>query len=64
MYIAYSALQNPLFDGQQQTDHAQPETTGTELQLRYQAYQTICSKYHREIVAIQQHIPGWQPKFY
>jgi len=64
MYIAYSALQNPLPGGQQQTDHAQAETTGTEIQLRYQAYQTICSKYRREIAAIQQHIPGWQPRFY
>jgi len=63
MYIAYSALQNPPSGGPQQTNHAQ-SATETESQLRYQAYQSVCSKYRHEIAAIQQHIPGWQPKFY
>ena len=61
MYIAYSALRNPPSGRQQQTNNAEAETTFTELQLRYQAYQNTCSKYRREIAAIQQHIPGWQP---
>jgi len=58
MYIAHSALR---------ITTQQPETNTTtipghhELQLRYQAYQTICSKYHREIAAIQKHLPGWLP---
>jgi len=64
MYIAYSALQNPPDGGFEQPKHAQTEATETELQLRYQAYQSVCSKYRHEIAAIQQHIPGWQPKFY
>ncbi len=60
MYIAYSALQTI----------AQPTETKTtenhftnELILRYQAYQTICSKYTREIAAIQKYLPDWQPAF-
>ena len=60
MHIAYSAL-HPVT----QTSH--PNETATpqhELLLRYQAYQTICAKYNREIAAIQQYLPGWQPKFY
>jgi len=64
MYIAYSALQNPPSGGPQQPEHDQPAIPGTELQLRYQAYQAVCSKYRHEIAAIRQHIPGWQPKFY
>jgi len=64
MYIAYSALQNPLPGGQQQPELNQPETPSNELQLRYHAYQTVCNKYRQEIAAIQQYIPGWQPKFY
>ncbi|MDF2433216.1 MAG: hypothetical protein JWP44_2847 [Mucilaginibacter sp.] len=57
MYLAYSALNST--DNQQQQ---QNEPTN-ELMLRYQAYQTTCSKYHREIAAIQQYLPGWMPKF-
>lgn len=57
MHIAYSALNN---SHQQQNQALQPET---ELQLRYQAYQTVCNKYSREIIAIQKRLPGWMPKF-
>jgi hypothetical protein len=58
MYIAYSALQ-PM-----QQPNNTPEKPGNELLLRYQAYQTTCSKYRREIADIQKYMPGWQPKFY
>jgi len=57
MHIAYSALN----DSRQQQNQA-PQTEN-ELQLRYLAYQTVCSKYSREIAAIQKHLPGWMPKF-
>jgi hypothetical protein len=57
MHIAYSALSN---NHQKQNQLPQPEN---ELVLRYQAYQTACSKYSREIAAIQKHMPGWMPKF-
>jgi len=60
MYIAYSALQTVT----QQTEAPKAETLNHELQLRYQAFKTTCSKYHREIAAIQQYLPGWSPKFY
>jgi len=57
MHIAYSALNN---NHQQQNQTSQPEN---ELQLRYRAYQTACSKYSSEIAAIQKYLPGWMPKF-
>jgi len=57
MYIAHSALQPEL----QQLTTRQTLITDNELQLRYQAYQAICSKYHREIAAIQQYMPDWRP---
>ncbi|HEY8783958.1 MAG TPA: hypothetical protein VIM16_20180 [Mucilaginibacter sp.] len=40
--------------------HDQP---ANELLLRYQAYETACNKYSREIVAIQKYLPGWAPQF-
>ncbi|TWI94047.1 hypothetical protein JN11_04864 [Mucilaginibacter frigoritolerans] len=57
MYIAYSALNqhNP-----PQNSNNQPQT---ELQQRYEAYQTVCDKYRHEIAAIQKYLPGWTPKF-
>jgi hypothetical protein len=63
MYIAYSALQKPATPGMQQSEPSTP-TPGSELALRYHAYQIACSKYQREIAAIQKYIPSWQPKFY
>jgi hypothetical protein len=61
MYIAYSALRdlNP-----QNEQNNQNQTAANQPQNRNQAYQTICSKYRREIADIQKYIPGWQPKFY
>jgi len=59
MYIAYSALQ---VDSQQNA----PNKTGpqhNELLIRYQAYQSTCQKFHLEITAIQQYLPGWTPAF-
>jgi len=58
MYIAYSALQNQI--PQPETNNQTP-LTADQLQTRHQAYQTICSKYRREIADIQKYIPGWQP---
>lgn len=59
MHIAYSALQQPTADNQYnntpQTDH--------EPLLRFLAYQAACTKYSKEIAAIQKYIPGWIPAF-
>jgi hypothetical protein len=60
MYIAYSALQTIAQPAETQTNE---NNFTNELTLRYQAYQTICSKYTREIAAIQKYLPGWQPAF-
>ena len=60
MHLAYSAIsinKNFLPKGKQ---HTMPEN---ELQLRYHGYQQACDKYNREIIAIQQYLPGWVPKF-
>ena len=59
MYIAYSALQTLA----QQPKTENPENLSSDLLLRYQAYQTACSKYHREIADIQKYLPGWMPSF-
>jgi hypothetical protein len=59
MYIAYSALQAV----RQHNAPIQTESQNNELLLRYQAYQSICQKYQREITAIQQYLPGWTPAF-
>jgi len=60
MYIAYSALQTITQQSENKTtDH----NLHNELILRYQAYQTICSKYNQEIADIQKYLPGWQPAF-
>jgi hypothetical protein len=61
MYIAYSALQ--IISQQTETNTTENNLHQHELLLRYQAYQTICSKYTREIAAIQKYLPGWQPVF-
>jgi len=59
MYIAYSALQAAI----QQSVPNQAESQSTEIYLRYQAYQAICSKYKREIAEIQKYFPEWVPAF-
>lgn len=56
MYIAYSVLQ-PMQQPETNTNKADTH----ELNIRYQAYQTVCSKYLREIAAIQKYFPGWAP---
>jgi hypothetical protein len=62
MHIAYSALQPDNYqDMQQQTASNSPAVPDNESLLRYRAYQTTCSKYRREIAAIQQYLPGWAP---
>ena len=59
MYIAYSALQA----ASQHEATNQTESQNNEVLLRYQAYQSTCQKYHHEITAIQQYLPGWKPAF-
>ncbi|MGZ3871547.1 MAG: hypothetical protein ACXVJD_01445 [Mucilaginibacter sp.] len=59
MHLAYSAI-SPISAMQPQITTTEP---AGERQLRYQAYQTACNKYSREIAAIQKYIPGWVPKF-
>jgi hypothetical protein len=59
MHLVYSAISTTNASQQQN----QPQQTDNEQLLRYQAYQTTCNKYSREIAAIQQYIPGWVPKF-
>jgi hypothetical protein len=59
MHIAYSALQQPTADNQ----HSDTPLTDHEPLLRYQAYQAACTKYNKEIAAIQKYIPGWMPTF-
>jgi hypothetical protein len=56
MYLAYSALQS-----QAETPAAHSSSANHELQLRYQAYQTACSKYSSYIAEIQKYFPGWRP---
>ena len=57
MHLAYSAIS---------TNYNQPSGNllnepESEIQLRYNAYQTTCDKFSREIAAIQKYIPGWMP---
>jgi hypothetical protein len=59
MHIAYSALQQPTA-ADQYNDIPQPDQ---EPLLRYRAYQAACTKYSKEIAAIQKYIPGWMPAF-
>jgi hypothetical protein len=57
MHLAYSAIKNT--DQQPiQPDQIEPESV-----LRFEAYLTVCEKYSREIAAIRQYLPGWQPPF-
>ena len=60
MYLVHSALTTT---AKTQTNAAQQHQTDHELTIRYQAYQTTCDKFSREIAAIQKYIPGWIPKF-
>jgi hypothetical protein len=56
MHLAYSAL-NPA--SQQQT----PNATNSTIIIRLKAYQAVCEKYKREIIAIQKYLPNWAPSF-
>jgi hypothetical protein len=56
MYLAYSALNQ-----QTELNNANLSSAENELQLRYQAYQTICSKYNNHIAEIRKYFPGWRP---
>ncbi len=59
MYIAYSAFQKQDDHNQQ---NANPISNHEQL-IRYRAYIETCSKYSKEIAAIQKHLPGWTPTF-
>jgi len=56
MHIVYSAFQK-------QTNPRKSAISSTEMQQRITAYQSACSKYRQEIVAIQKYLPGWLPAF-
>jgi hypothetical protein len=53
MHLAYSAF-NTI---------AQTNTVNSTIIIRLKAYQAICEKYKREIVAIQKYLPNWAPAF-
>jgi hypothetical protein len=57
MHIAYSAIQN--------TTPQQPEEQAINQQqsIRLRAYQATCSKFSKEIAAIQKYMPGWIPSY-
>lgn len=57
MHIAYSAIQNSA--PQQPTQPAVKQ----QQNIRLRAYQATCSKYSKEIAAIQKYIPGWLPAY-
>ncbi len=58
MHLAHSALQNTI---RQTSPVNTPEVE--HLNIRFEAYQAVCNKYSKEIVAIQKYIPGWVPAF-
>jgi hypothetical protein len=60
MHLAYFATSTIT------TDQCPPKVSlsdqfNSELMLRYQAYQTACNNYSREIASIQKYLPGWMP---
>jgi hypothetical protein len=56
MHIAHSALATP-----PQIDNN--KTGNNAIQIRYQAYLSVCDKYKHEIKAIQKYLPNWVPAF-
>lgn len=54
MFLAYSAWEL-------QEEGVQKSTVDNkeQIQLRREAYQTVCSKYKDEIAAIRKYIPNW-----
>lgn len=61
MYIAFSALQHPVRDSNNQNT---PDTLNeTELLQRFEGYRAACEKYKDEIAVIQKYTPGWMPAF-
>jgi len=62
MYLIYSAI-NTTITNQRQPGDTSERQPAHELMLRYQAYQTTCDKFSREITAIQKYMPGWTPRF-
>jgi len=62
MLLVHSAIR--LIAANHQTPKGEQESSAyNEIALRYHAYQTVCSKYSREIAAIQKYLPGWEPEF-
>jgi hypothetical protein len=62
MHLAYSAI-STINNNQNTPVNEDQNQLCNDLILRYQAYQTTCEKYSREIAAIQKYMPGWMPKF-
>ncbi|MBB6108947.1 hypothetical protein [Mucilaginibacter lappiensis] len=60
MYIAYSAIQGQDDLNQQHSNLHHPNH---EQLIRYYAYVETCTKYSKEIAAIQKYLPGWTPTF-
>lgn len=62
MHLAHSAISTNTIN-QHLLNNKLQEPENSEIILRYQAYQITCSKYAREIAAIQKYMPGWVPEF-
>ena len=59
MYLAHSALK-PCIKNMDDDTH---DETQNEVQLRYQAYLSACTKHSNLIADIQKYFPGWLPGF-
>jgi hypothetical protein len=58
MHLAYSALNQLNEEPQTTKPHKESNIT-----IRYNAHIATCEKFHREITAIRQYLPNWQPVF-
>lgn len=50
----YNQNQSKVLPGQQRDK---------DYNLRLQAHQQVCAKYHDEIMAIRKYLPEWKPRF-
>jgi hypothetical protein len=60
MHIAYSAISGNQSSSPSTSDEVKRDK---KLQARFKGYEAACKKYEHEIMAIQQLLPGWQPRF-
>jgi hypothetical protein len=63
MYIAYSATNCTAYNAQQKRSRLAKFIPRKQKQ-RIEGYQAACRKYQKEIEAIQEYLPGWQPKLH